>query len=501
LKGQWVLHPFLFAAEPVLALSSQNAGIVATRELAVCLLVTTGLAGLAWASTCLVVKDRLRAALIASLFTLLFFAPSRLLAPLFAPLNAVTPVLRFLLWIALFLAGAVSLCKFRLDMRSANTLLNLVALGWVILPAVRVTGDLATRRVLSKVVRPPALDLVATSQPVPKPDIYYVVLDGYARTDVLKDVYGIDNHPFLNALAQRGFFVAESSQANYSQTLLSLASSLNLDYLDDVVGLVGEDGRNRWPLVQMIGDSLAVRFLRQQGYTVVALASTYSGTELTRADVYAVPRCSLTYFQNMLLGTTPFAMLFPRLQYDIHRDRIAYVFAELPAQMTASGPVFVLAHIVTPHPPFVLDQDGAPLYPRRPFSLVDGSHYLSTASRADYIAGYRRQLAFVNLQLLATIDAILSQSAEPPVIIVQADHGPGAMLDWESAENTNLVERLGILNACLLPGARGLLYEAVSPVNTFRVLFNSYFGTRLELLPDKSYFSTAGRPYRLTPFR
>jgi hypothetical protein len=87
LNGQVVLHTFLFAAEPVLALFSQNAGIVTTQELVTCLLVTGGLAGLVWASTYLVVKDRLRAALIVSQFTLLFLAPTRILAPLFAPLN------------------------------------------------------------------------------------------------------------------------------------------------------------------------------------------------------------------------------------------------------------------------------------------------------------------------------------------------------------------------------------------------------------------------------
>ena len=506
----------------MLALSSQNAGIVSTRELATCLLATSGLAILVWASAFVAVRHRLRSALVASLFILLLFAPGRMLAPIFAPLSTMVPALRFLLWLGLFLVGVVVLGKVRMDVRSANALLNVLALGWVALPALRVTGDLATRRVLSNVVRPPTLDLVGTSRPQTA-DIYYIVLDGYARADVLHDVYGLDNSAFLNALARRGFFVADGSAANYSQTLFSLASALNLDYLDDVVRLVGANGVNRWPLVQMVDDSVAVRFLREQGYTIAALASAYSGTEIAGADVFAAPQCSLTYFQNLLLGTTLFAVLFPKLQYDIHRDRIEYAFewlrsvpgeqrrglrsvpgkqqtAEpegLPGQSGARDPVFVLAHVVAPHPPFVFDQDGSPLYPRRPFSLVDGSHYLSTSSRKEYIDGYRRQLAFVSQQLAVTIDAIIAQSEEPPVIILQADHGPGVMLDWESADNTNLAERLSILNAMVLPGAQESLYPTVSPVNTFRVLFNALFGTQLDLLPDKSYFSTASHPYQL----
>jgi hypothetical protein len=46
-----------------------------------------------------------------------------------------------------------------------------------------------------------------------------------------------------------------------------------------------------------------------------------------------------------------------------------------------------------------------------------------------------------------------------------------------------------ILNAYYLPDAGGgELYESISPVNSFRVLFNTYFGGKLELLADTAYF-------------
>ncbi len=66
-----------------------------------------------------------------------------------------------------------------------------------------------------------------------KPDIYYIILDGYGRGDVLKSVYGFDNEKFYNELENRGFFIARKSNANYAQTtLFSLASSLNMEYLE-----------------------------------------------------------------------------------------------------------------------------------------------------------------------------------------------------------------------------------------------------------------------------
>jgi hypothetical protein len=57
-------------------------------------------------------------------------------------------------------------------------------------------------------------------------------------------------------------------------------------------------------------------------------------------------------------------------------------------------------------------------------------------------------------------------------------------------------EVMGILNAFSFPGAGGAtLYPSIYPVNAFRVLFNAYFGTNLDLLEDQSYFAVEDRPY------
>src|SRR5215211_254514 len=63
------------------------------------------------------------------------------------------------------------------------------------------------------------------------PDIYYIILDGYGRQDVLEEVYGYRNEEFLSYLRSRGFFVADEAHSNYIQTPLSLSSSLNFDYI------------------------------------------------------------------------------------------------------------------------------------------------------------------------------------------------------------------------------------------------------------------------------
>lgn len=105
-------------------------------------------------------------------------------------------------------------------------------------------------------------------------------------------------------------------------------------------------------------------------------------------------------------------------------------------------------------------------------------------------------MLYVNKRLLPAIDAILPQSPEPPIIILQADHGPGLLLDWEEPANTYFRERLAIFNAIRLPeGESAGFYDEMTPVNTFRLIFNHSFGTELEPLEDKSYFSTWPQPY------
>ena len=60
----------------------------------------------------------------------------------------------------------------------------------------------------------------------------------------------------------------------------------------------------------------------------------------------------------------------------------------------------------------------------------------------------------------------------------------------EKNPNGSIREKLNlpILNAYHLPGdGIEALYPNISPVNTFRVIFNEYFGFNLPLLEDQSY--------------
>ena len=154
---------------------------------------------------------------------------------------------------------------------------------------------------------------------------------------------------------------------------------------------------------------------------------------------------------------------------------------------------------MAPHFPFVFGEKGQPFRPSRR-SKFGMWERMDDKLRQEYVQNYRDQLAFITKKTMETIENILSSSTEPPIIILQSDHGPKSMIDektFEENTNSSLTERMSILNAIYLPRvAREEIYDSITPVNTFRLVFNSVFGTSYELMQDKNYYSTWVHPYK-----
>jgi hypothetical protein len=350
------------------------------------------------------------------------------------------------------------------------------------------------------------------------PDIYYIILDGYGRSDVLDELYDYDNSDFLEFLQDHGFYVAELSNSNYNQTALSLASSLNGIYINTLSEILGIESNNRWVLREMIENNIVSKLLKESGYQLITFDSGYMLTDINVADYYWSPedkgitRARLNGFETLLLESTigriliDFSSVLPDSiqtlmigsEYQNHRQKILYTLNKLDDVPMMEGDYFVFAHILAPHPPFVFGSDGEELTPKRSFTLADGSHF--GGNRKEYINGYRNQVTFINNQIKQVITRILEKSDSPPIIIIQGDHGPGAYLTWPSVEKSNLHERFGILNAYYVPEeARDMLYPSISPVNSFLMVLNLLFEGEIQLLNDESYYSTVKKPYEFVP--
>ena len=209
----------------------------------------------------------------------------------------------------------------------------------------------------------------------------------------------------------------------------------------------------------------------------------------------------LNEFERGLLETTALASgVASERSFRAHRQRVRFTFDHLADVADSDKPIFVFAHIVCPHPPFVFDEAGNNRIVGTPYDLADGNDWYEWNKLPDleYRRQYLGQLRFANSRLIGVIDDILARATRPTIIVLQSDHGPGSMLDWSSAENTEVAERMAILSAYYFPDKDySLLYDKISPVNTFRVIFKQYFSENQPLLEDRSYFSIWDEPYKL----
>lgn len=399
--------------------------------------------------------------------------------------------------IIVFALVVILLIRTRSSLQKLTRFLNMLA---AVLVAAQVGMALYGSTTDGNALNEALADGLNLTMPPNPPDIYFICADAYGRSDILRQIYNFDNRPFLTHLRTWGFDIAEYSNSNYCQTLLSLPATLNLNYVSNL-GSFDERSNNRKPLADLFQHNLIFGELKKLGYRIVAFESGFAATNFRDADVLRSYGFVLNEFENNLLGVTPVPLMAEKLlpQFAVHHRLVESTLDGLSEVEIGEQPVMVFAHIGAPHPPFVFREDGELVVPDRVFNFADGNHYLGFGGTTEgYIKGYHDQVSYLTRRLRETIDRILSRYPDQkPIIILQADHGPGSGLNWQNPYKTNLAERFGILNACLLPGIdTTLFYDQITPVNTFRLIMDAYFGANFERLPDNSFFSAWTRPYR-----
>jgi hypothetical protein len=491
--------PFLFAAHPVAALLLNNVSKVPLVDALGPLLVLEGFTLLVLINLRLICHQWRRAAMYSFLIILLMLYFQRFddaLTTVTGPLNV---WLSAALWSMVFVAGWLLVRRHEGNFSVATKALNAAAILFLIVPV----GGVAWH--VWQVTKVRAAGVEAMNRPVPVltasangqlPDIWYIVLDRYARGDVLKSDYGFDNSEFLSALTGQGFQVLEKSAANYQRTAHSLASSLNLDYLDAVTDVVGKRSPDWVLLYQLLQDFRVWRALKPLGYEYSHFGSWWTPTaENPHADRNFVYRVTPT-FQRFLIGHSLPGRLAKTAgwqQLDERRkqcDRVEFKFDQL--NKLAAGqdrPAFIFAHFLMPHPPFVVNEDGSCLSEKAARSRSRAENYLG-------------QVRYTNRQLLALVQAIRARKDRPAIIILQADEGPWPAriagdehtvgmdttpVHWQNLRAADLLEKQAIFHAISLPDASVPLAADMSPVNTFRLIFRHWFGADLPPLPDESY--------------
>jgi len=333
------------------------------------------------------------------------------------------------------------------------------------------------------------------------PDIYFIVLDGYTRADALQQDMGFDNEQFVNELESLGFYVAKCSRPNSDYTRGSISSTLNMDYLPELEKMSRMDVDDPG-FPTLIKHSQVRQLLESVGYKMVTFPVDYPWLQIddsaifltpnqptvnpnylypferiyvqrTAAAIFTAANSKLNILSHFRLDSSP-EEITPGISLSLdpvllnHVDTVLFILQKLPDVVTIPGPKFIYAHILDPHFPHVFSPDGSILtdpgfYGGENFDAVNDEYRQQ---------GYLDSLQFINKQIIPILQTIIEKSPVHPIIILEGDHG-------FKGDN-----RYTNLNAYYLPKGYASLYPSISPVNSFRVVFNDYFGANYPLLPD-----------------
>lgn len=490
-KKPVVYHPILIGLYPVLALLAYNIiqldPIYAVRAVVASLLISALIYGLAR----LIIREQHKAGLMASLTLLLFLTYGHVYNLLENRSYFGHHRFMIAIWLGLFGLGVWGILSLKKRPRVLSSFLNLFSVVLIAIPLFQIIR-FESRPIQTTAPLNPAVD--STWQPQASassdaPDVYYIVMDAYTRSDKLKEVYGYDNSAFLKGLRDRGFYVAECSKSNYSYTPSSMASALNMDYLDNFAGDIIAENRSFYDLGETIKHSKVRELFTDLGYRIVTFDTDIWWLDTTDSDQYISQYTSpwqkllnfklLGNFEKYYLRTTALrvveeyatsrnnrygkALLSTELA---HYERIQFSLEELASLPESESPKFVYAHLVAPHFPYVF--------------AVDGSFRYSPSTAP----GYTDEIQYIEKRILEVIDQIISGSDVPPVILLQSDHGLA-----EEVRNANLM-------AYYLPnGGSEALYPSITPINSFRIVFNETFSANYPLLPDVARAASYQTPY------
>jgi hypothetical protein len=482
-------YPVAISAYPALYLLSANAGQVnvgaVLRPMIASVLFGAVLFFIVW----LFFRQVHKAALLTTLLLALFFTYGHV----YMAVQKEWPDIDYTIWLVIGWVTLLVLSLFwvtrpKLNFISAAATLNTMALALLVMSVAQInfgTGG-GVHRVAAENA-PVQEDLV---MPQDAPDVYFFLLDSYGRSDLLKSAYGFDNSAFDQALMERDFYVASCSQSNYVRTEISLGSSLNMQYLQELdKAFVPESTARR-----VLWDSLkhsAVRYnFETLGYETVNFASGFDWLEIRDVDHFMSPPAissGMNDFEGLFLRTT-----LARYAQDLgwvdpdyilgvgFRDRFTYIFDHVDDIARMPQPTFSYIHLISPHPPFVFDPEGSPTYP--PDYWNERRMYPADL----YQKGYVNQLQYLNKSMIEAVDDILANSTTPPIIIILSDHGP-----WLQPKD----KRMHNYTAIYFPEHNDVLYSSITPVNIFRLVFNEYFGGNYDILEDVSYFSPVPKLY------
>ncbi len=486
------IYPFLIAVYPVLALRNFNSAYVDLASVLRSLLIVVIVTALVWLVMHVIFRERQLSGILTSLALIISLAYGHVYMQIEKGFGE---PLRHTLLAGLFAMGFVLSCWLLLKRPSAVKAVSQFLANTAVILVLMSLGQSAVQevnkfRAANNLSEQNQLQTQAEAS-ANLPDIYLIVLDGHGRADVLKDEFGFNNSQFINGLKDMGFYVVSCSQSNYASTNYSLTSMFQMDYIQLVNGQDKIPALKKTPFLEA---------LRAKGYSVITFENYANGHFDLGEDLrlarhqFALGEVKLSgglnEFEKTMLNTAITRLFLDteiipgfnenelvRLEYYEHYLQTKYILEKLPEIPSLKSPKFVFVHLLVPHIPHVFTPAGDFRYPDDPAKN-----------------GYRDNAMFIDENILPVLREIIAQSKKPPVILLMGDHGPPAT-NFTSPE-----ARMKNLSAYFVnSNAKLELYDSITPVNSFRIILNEYFGSDQPLLDDVSYYAYQLRQLKNSP--
>ncbi len=484
-KNFFKIHPLLVAVFPILALRNHNLVYVDFSSIVRSLLIALLMAGILWAVLTLIFRNSDKAGLITTVVMILFFSYGQVYLQI---QNTFKFELRHRYLVLIFAAILAIVSILILRMKNTRTLQQTITVTAGVMVVFAIYQGAAydfNKYLLNQKTGQETQQQVdqvklSEAQKAQLPDIYLVILDAHTRSDILKEHYSLDNSNFTQGLQNLGFYVAPCAQSNYAFTNYSLTSLMFMDYLNNFTNMFDLPG---------LGESTVIKTLKSLGYTTIRFENHVSGHLTINEDImlsrkrFLLGNFDLTggpnEFEAELFQTTFLKFFYdlPQLipgfdltyldksEYHEHFAQTHFILDDLKNVPAMQGPKFVMVHILVPHVPYIFTPQGD-------FKIT-----------SDPVVGYRDNVEFIDSHILPALKDVITETKRPLIIIVQGDHGPiGRKISPEM--------RMSILDAYYVNAeTKADLYSTITPVNSFRIILNHYFGYNLPLLKDISYYS------------
>ena len=480
-----VIHPILFVLFPILLIITSNLTEILLTDALLSLLLLMAIMLVSWFILNLFLKNKFKSGLFTSLGLIIFFSYGKFVNT-FSEIGMNVSTLPFSyhtitipIYFVIIIFGIIAIIKTKKQLYNVTVFTNIVAIALIamLIPnVITYSFENYDNEFIDNTLN---YQILENSKSNIKPNIYFILLDEYTDNEILKKIYDFDNYEFLSKLEQRGFHIPSKIYTNYATSPLVLSAILNMNYVHDKITVPTMDDKN-----ELFNNNQIMRILKSLDYKIITMSFFHGYPDI--ADYHLCsPKLFVTQFHTTLLETSlwnPFSTLFINSGQP-QRDIINCNFSELSnLHNQFDSPFFVYAHLLSPHPPYLFGPNGESVNPE--FLSIGANSWNDKSAYVD-------QLQYVNKKVIETIDKILLENESPPIIIIQGDHGTptqlgGGGLRWNNIDNDSIIERMSIFNAFYFP----VIFDGLTPVNSFRLVLNTQLNGNYELLEDRMYFSS-----------